>query len=61
MIIILQHKTVAVCILNLEVNMRWFKATRCTGEKGGIGEFNVEDSQGVEWAVQIIEIEEENV
>lgn len=35
--------------------MNWFKATRCTGDNGGIGEFHVEDSQGVEWLVRMIE------
>lgn len=32
----------------------WFKATRCSGEKTGIGEFNVEDEEGVEWQVTVI-------
>lgn len=31
--------------------MKWFTVTRSSGEKQGIGEFTVEDSEGVEWQV----------
>ena len=34
---------------------RNFTITRGTGEKGGPGEFTVEDEDGVEWQVTVIE------
>lgn len=35
--------------------MRWFKATRCSGDKNQPGEFVVEDYDGTEWQVQVTE------
>jgi hypothetical protein len=32
----------------------WFTVTRSSGEKGGIGEFVVEDAEGVEWQVTAV-------
>ena len=35
--------------------MQWFSVTRSSGEKTGPGEFVVEDEDGVEWQVTVIE------
>lgn len=35
--------------------MNWYNVTRSSGEKAGPGEFVVEDEDGVEWQVTVIE------